>query len=102
MRGRRFLRGGKKEREVSVLNRLYRSRPLPNLREFLQQSSEVIGHGPIVNSRAAQNQSGQNIEIKLWGNDQVAWTFQYGPGKCFMIKDLIEHLPDGQHIDQTG
>src|SRR5258707_8403085 len=99
--GRRVFRGDKKYRGKSVCNRLYRSRPLPNLREFLQQSSEVIGHGPIVNSRAAQNQSGQNIEIKLWGNDQVAWIFQYGPGKCFMIKDLIADLRVGKQIDQT-
>src|SRR5215469_9439660 len=81
-----------REQKVREIPRFYifdRRMQLPNLREFLQQRSDIICQRAVVYPRAFQDEPSQNVKVKLRRNGQVARSFEYGSNQLVMVQDLV-------------
>src|ERR1700722_18256058 len=90
-----------KVRQIKSFEILDRCSQLPNKREIFQKRPDIVCQQTIVDARSLQNESSQNIEVKLRRNGQVAWSFQHSADKSAMIQNLVPGLHIRQQLDQT-
>src|SRR5207249_9302136 len=68
--------------------------------KILEEGTDIIAQFAVANSGVAQNISGQNIEVELGGDPELAVIAQNGLHQARRIDNGIASLGIGQQIDQ--